>query len=147
MTSTNASYGVTLLRVVTGVTFLAHGLQKLLMFGLDGTAGFLASVGIPAAGLLAPLLIALEVVGGLALILGLFTRYAGAALALNMLVALLTVHISNGFFVDAGGFELVLLLGAASLALALLGPGAYALDALLPVGKRKAVTTPETRRA
>lgn len=146
MTSTNASYGVTLLRVVTGVTFLAHGLQKLLMFGVDGTAGFLASVGIPAAGLAAPLLIALEVLGGLALILGLFTRYAGAALALNMLVALLTVHIANGFFVDAGGFELVLMLGAASLALTLFGSGAYALDSLLPARKGQAAAR-EARRA
>ncbi|MEN9935622.1 MAG: hypothetical protein RLZZ387_2201 [Chloroflexota bacterium] len=132
MTSTNASYGVTILRVVTGAVFLAHGLQKLLMFGLPGTAGFLGSVGIPAAELMAPLLIALEVGGGLALILGLFTRYVGVALALNMLVALLTVHISKGFFVADGGYELVLLLGAASLALTFLGSGALALDTLLP---------------
>jgi len=145
MTSTNTSYGVTILRVVVGVTFLAHGLQKLLMFGLDGTAGFLASVGIPAAGLVAPLLIALEVFGGLALILGLFTRYVGIALAVDMLVALLTVHIANGFFVDAGGFELVLLLGAASVALSLLGSGAFALDTLLP--GRKLGARAEARRA
>jgi putative oxidoreductase len=135
MTSDRASYGVTILRIVIGVTFLAHGLQKLLMFGLPGTTGFLTSLGIPAAGIAAPLLIALEVGGGLALILGLLTRYVSIALALNMLVALLTVHIGNGFFVSENGFELVLVLGAASVALALLGSGAFALDSLLPTNK------------
>lgn len=144
MTPINSSYGVTILRIVTGLTFLAHGLQKLTVFGLAGTAGFLASVGIPSAASLAPLLIALEIVGGLALILGLFTRYVGVALALNMLVALLTVHLANGFFVDTGGFELVLLLGAASLALSLLGSGALSLDAVLPWQKAAA---PAARRA
>ncbi|NTW04264.1 MAG: DoxX family protein [Oscillochloris sp.] len=132
MRSINPGYGVTLLRIVTGIIFLAHGLQKLFMFGIPGTTGFLSSLGIPAAGLAAPLLIAVEVVGGLALILGLFTRYAGIILALNMLVALLTAHLSKGFFAADGGFEFVLMLGAASLALSFLGSGALALDTILP---------------
>jgi len=124
-------YGITILRIITGIIFLAHGLQKLLGFGLAGTTGFLDSLGVPAAGIMAPLLIAVEVGGGLALILGLFSRYAVLALAIDMLVALLTVHLPNGFFVGDGGYEFVLLLLIANLALLFLGSGALALDNLL----------------
>ena len=70
------------------------------------------------------------------MILGVLTRLFGLLLTGDMLVALLLVHRHNGFFAGNGGVELVLLLGTAALALALTGPGALALDNLLPVERR-----------
>ena len=134
-TATLATYGFLVLRVAVGAVFAMHGWQKLTMMGILGVSGFFGSLGIPAPELAALAVTILELVGGLALILGLGTRVVGALLAVNMLVALALVHLPNGFFVDAGGFEFVLTLFAASLFFALAGPGALSLDALL--GKRK----------
>ena len=119
---------LTLLRVVVGLTFFMHGWQKLFTIGISGVTGFFGSLGVPAAGLAATLITILELIGGLALILGLGTRIVGLLLAVNMLVALLLVHLSKGFFVADGGMELALLLGVASLALALSGSGKLSLD-------------------
>jgi putative oxidoreductase len=91
---------------------------------------FFAAKSIPATGLMAPLVGATETIGGVALILGLATPLAAAALTTDMLVALFTTHIAHGFFVDAGGYEHVLLLAGASLTLALAGPGRYSVDAV-----------------
>jgi len=122
-------WGVTILRMVVGVVFLAHGGQKLFVFGISGFAGFLAKVGIPAP-LLAALLVSLvEFGGGLALFFGLFTRWAALPLAVNMLVAILTVHLAGGFFLP-GGVEFALTLFAANLALLFLGGGPASLDRL-----------------
>lgn len=138
-TPAQQQYGITVLRVVVGLVFLAHGLQKLLLFGIGGTAGFLGSIGVPAAGLMAVVLIAIEVLGGLALILGLYTRYAAIPLAVISLVALLTVHLANGFFMgEQSGYEFVLTLLAANVALFFLGSGALALDSLLGTTRRTA---------
>ncbi len=120
--------GLLVLRAVVGVTFLAHGLDKLL--DPSGAERFFASLGIPAPGLMAPLVAVTETVGVVLLIAGLLTPLVGAALAIDMLVALLTAHIGNGFFVADGGIELTLLLGGASLGLALAGAGRFSLDAL-----------------
>lgn len=125
-----SAYGITVLRVVVGIIFVAHGFQKITGFGLAGTAGFLGSLGIPLPGVAAGLLIATELVGGLALILGLATRAAAVALAFSMVVALLTVHLQAGFFLP-NGFEYVLVLLAANVALALTGAGALAIDPLV----------------
>jgi putative oxidoreductase len=76
-----------------------------------------------------------EFLGGLALVLGLFARWAAGLLAINMAVALLTVHLKGGFFVPEG-FEFVLTLLAACLALACLGSGALSVDAALARGRR-----------
>src|SRR5918997_4403486 len=121
--------GLLVLRLVVGVTFLLHGLDKLV--DLSGTEAFFASLGIPAPGLMAPFVALTETVGGLLLIAGLVTPLAGVALAGDMSVALVTQHIDHGFFVADGGIELVLLLGGASLALALTGPGRFSADAVL----------------
>ena len=125
-TATLATYGFLVLRVAVGIVFAMHGWQKLTMMGIGGVGGFFSSLGIPA-----------PEVAGLALILGIGTRIVGALLAVNMLVALLLVHLPNGFFVDAGGFEFVFTLLAAALFFALAGPGALSLDAQL-FDKRKA---------
>lgn len=119
---------LTLVRVVVGLTFFMHGWQKLFDNGIDGVSGFFGSIGIPAAGLFAIIVTFLELLGGLALIVGFATRIVGALLAVNMLVALLVVHLENGFFVGNGGVELVLLLGVAAAALALAGSGPMSLD-------------------
>ena len=127
--TTMQNTGLLLLRLVVGVTFLLHGLDKL--GDLSGTEALFASLEIPAPGLMAPFVAVTETVGGLLLIAGLATPLVGVALAVDMSVALLTQHIGNGFFVRDGGIELVLLLGAASLALALAGAGRFSADAAM----------------
>ncbi len=122
------------LRTVVGATFLVHGVDKLLHLGA-AEADF-ASLGIPAAAAMAPLVAATEAGGGALLLAGLLTRLAGIALAGDMLVALLTAHIADGFFVNAGGGEFVIVLGGASLALALTGAGRFGLDAAFDLEQR-----------
>jgi putative oxidoreductase len=129
-----APWGLALLRIVVGLTFFMHGQQKLFEMGVGGVGGFFDSLGIPAPALAAVVVSLVETVGGLALILGALTRVAGVLLAIDMLVALLVVHRANGFYAGNGGIELVLVLGAAALALAITGPGALALDNRLPFG-------------
>lgn len=125
-------WGITLLRVVAGIVFFMHGQQKLFTMGIDGVSGFFGSLGIPVPQLAAIVVSLLETVGGLALIIGVLTRVVGVLLAGDMLVALFLVHQPNGFFVGDGGIELVFLLAGVALALVLTGPGALALDSLLP---------------
>ena len=122
------SIGVAVLRIVTGIIFFAHGWQKMFDMGLAGVGGFFGSIGIPLPEVSAALVIALELVGGLLLILGLGTRWVAIPLAITMLVALFTVHLANGFFASNGGYEFVLTLFGTTVALALTGSGAYALD-------------------
>ena len=98
----------TTLRVVIGFLFAAHGWQKFFQFTLDGTTAAFGQMGVPAAGLVAPVVATLEIVGGIALILGVLTRIFAVLLTANMLGAIFLVHSSAGVFVEAGGFELVL---------------------------------------
>jgi putative oxidoreductase len=120
-------WGVLPLRLVIGLVFVMHGAQKLFGFGLAGTAGFLGSLGIPLPTVAAAVLIAVELLGGLALVLGAGTRYVAAALAVEMLVALLTVHLRAGFFVP-DGMEFVLTLLAGCLTLVAVGAGPWSVD-------------------
>lgn len=122
------SCGLTLLRVVVGVIFVMHGWQKL-SWGFHNVAGFLGSLGIPLPTLAAVLLTLVEFVGGIALILGVLTRYFAALLSIDMLVALVVVHIKNGFFAPKG-VEFPLLLLASNLNLMLSGAGALSVSAL-----------------
>lgn len=126
--------GLLALRLVVGLTFLVHGIDKLA--DLSATERFFASLDIPAPGLMAPFVAVTETVGGVLLIVGVATPLVGLALTGDMLVALLTAHIGQGFFVDEGGFELVLLLGTASLAIALTGAGRLSVDAALDKSPR-----------
>ena len=128
-------WGIALLRIVVGVAFFMHGQQKLFQMGISGVSGFFASLGIPAPEVAAVAVSLVETAGGIALILGVLTRLAGVLLAADMLIALLIVHRPNGFFAGDGGVELVLVLGAAALALAITGPGALAIDSLLAGGR------------
>jgi putative oxidoreductase len=129
-------WGITLLRVVVGVIFVMHGWQKLSM-GFDHVAGFLGSIGIPLAKFAAVVLTFVELIGGVALILGLFTRYVAALLAIDMLVALIRVHAPNGFFAPKG-VEFPLLLLVANINLILHGRGALSLGGL----RKKAMPPP-----
>lgn len=124
-------WGLTVLRVVAGIVFLAHGLQKLFMFGIGGFAGSLEQQGVPLAFLFALIVTLVEVVGGIALILGLFTRLVAILLAVDMLVATLLVHLPNGFFISNGGIEFTLTLLAVSVALALAGAGEASVDKVI----------------
>lgn len=121
----------TILRIVTGFLFAAHGWQKFNEFTIAGTQAAFTQMGVPAANLVAPVVATLELVGGVALILGVLTRVFAALLAVNMLGALFLVHASAGVFVETGGYELVLLLAAAALAVALVGAGKVSVDKAL----------------
>ena len=130
LNQTNASaYGLTLLRIVVGIVFVMHGGQKLFVYGLEGTAGFMSQTGLPFPMLSAIAAITAEFVGGLFLVAGAFTRWVTPPLAFTMVVAAVTVHL-KGFFLPAG-FEYTLVLFAASVALGLAGPGAFAVDNIL----------------
>jgi putative oxidoreductase len=138
-------WGRTLLRVVVGLISLAHGTQKLSGEGFDGVASMMEGLGVPAPTLAAVALVLTEVVGGAALILGLFTRLAAVPLAFSMLVATVLVHLPNGFFSSSGGVEFTLLLTVAYVALALTGPGEASLDRFL--ARRGIPLTGEERHA
>ena len=126
--------GLLLLRVALGATLAAHGSQKLFGafggHGIAGTGGFFESIGFKPGRPLALLAGLAEVIGGVALALGLLTPIAAAVLLSTMLVAV-TVHADKGFFAQGGGYEYPLMLGVSVITLAFTGPGALSLDAAL----------------
>ncbi len=121
------------LRVVLGITFILHGGQKLFVFGFSGVTGAFAQMGIPAPGLLGPFVAFVEFFGGIAILLGLLTRLAALGIGATMVVAILTVHLKNGFFAPTG-IEFPLSLLGSAVALVITGAGDFSLDAL--IGKR-----------
>ena len=122
-----APYAATTLRVALGILFLAHAGLKLFVFTPAGTVQFFGSLGLP--GALAYLVILAEIVGGLALIAGVYSRIAAVALIPILLGAIVTVHGPAGFFFTNpnGGWEFLALWIVGLVAVALLGDGAYAL--------------------
>jgi len=128
--SRTAPFAALLLRVSLGALFLAHASMKLFAFGPSGTAKFFGSLGLPSE--LAYLVIAVEVLSGLALIVGLWTRIVAIAATPILLGAIFTVHGHAGFFFSNphGGWEFPAFWTIALLVQALLGDGAYAIGTL-----------------
>ena len=138
--ATSNDFALTLIRVVLGVVFFAHGSQKMLGwfggYGFSGTMNFFENdMHVPAA--FAFLAIAAEFFGGIGLLLGLLTRVAAFGITVNMLVAIFMVHLPNGFFMNwtgqqkGEGIEYHLLVLAVTFALMMRGAGSLSADALL----------------
>ena len=125
------------LRVGIGAIFVAHGLQKLMGWwggpGWAGFKGFIAYMGLKPTLFWASISLVAELGGGIAIILGLLVPLAAAGLVAQTITLLIKVHWPNGFWSPAGGIEFPIALLVGAFAIQVLGPGAWALDAYLPV--------------
>lgn len=128
-----AGIGILLVRIMTGIIFMVHGLQK--FQNLGGTTGFFQGLGLP--GWFAPFVATIELVGGIALILGIGTRIAGALLTIIMIGVLFTAKKGQGFM----DIEMDLLILFTSLQQALVGGNYLSLDSLLFRKKTSAAAT------
>ena len=130
--STRAGYGLTILRIVVGIIFAAHGSQKLFGwfggYGLAGTAQWMESIGLAPGNLMALLSGGTEFFAGLALIIGLLVRPAALGLTILSVVAIFSVHIHNGLFMANNGYEFALALLGGSVAVLLEGAGKLSAD-------------------
>ena len=139
LVGTTQDVSLTILRLVLGVVFFAHGAQKMLGwfggYGFHGTMGFFTHIGMPAP--VAFLIICTEFFGGLGLIVGLLTRIASLGICGLMIGAIFMVHMSNGFFMNwmgtqkGEGIEYHLLVLAIAATLLLRGAGAFSADRAL----------------
>ncbi len=138
--ATEPSWALLLIRLALGAVFFAHGAQKVFGwfggYGLKGTVGYFQSLGIPPA--LGVIGCFTELLGGVAVFIGLLTRLAALGLAVQMLVAIAKVHWPHGFFMNHGlqpgkkhGIEFVFALLAMALALLVGGAGAVSVDLAL----------------
>jgi len=127
MQSTSTDLGVFILRLAQGIMFLSHGLLKLFVFTLPGTAGFFASVGYPS--WLAYVVVPAEILSGIALLVGFQTRWVALA-GIPILLGALAVHLGNGWLFSSanGGWEYPLYLVVISIVLAIAGGGRYAVS-------------------
>ncbi|WP_373232676.1 DoxX family protein [Cohnella sp.] len=127
--------GLLLLRVVIGILFAGHAMQKLAGwfggYGLEGTGGFFESIGIKPGRTMAFVAGVSELAGGLMFAFGLFTPLAAVLIVVPMLVAIAKVHGKNGLWVTQNGYEYNLVLIVIAVAVALTGPGEFSLDAVL----------------
>ncbi|HEY6011213.1 MAG TPA: DoxX family protein [Nitrospirota bacterium] len=130
---TNDDMVLTILRLVLGIVFIAHGVPKLT--GFSGTMGFFTQMGIPT--LFAFLAIMAEGLGGFGLFTGLLTRVAAFGIAVNMVVAVYMLHFKNGFFMNwfgnqkGEGYEYHLLVVAIAVVLMLRGGGKWSFDGMI----------------
>ena len=123
-TWTEISY--TLVRIVIGIIFIMHGLPKW-NNGIERVGNaFATNYGLPR--WFAALAVFFELVGGACLVVGLFTRFFAAALAIEMLIAMFAVHFAKGYAAGGGGYEYVLLIGIVTFAIAIRGGGPYSID-------------------
>ena len=134
----NLDRALLLLRLVLAAIFIVHGYQKVFGMGMSGVTGMFTQIGVPAPAIMAPLISVIELVGGIALLFGAFTRVAAFLIACDMLGAIVLVHAKNGFLAPKG-VEVPLGDLAMLVTVALLGAGAYSIDALLA---RRGSTTP-----
>lgn len=130
--NSTGGYAALVLRLPVGLILAAHGAQKLFGwfggYGLEGTGQWMASIGLEPGYAMALLAGSAEFLGGIALFLGLLTRPAAVVTAIMMLVAIFSVHVSNGLFLTNNGYEYALTLFAASTALAIQGAGHLSVD-------------------
>lgn len=135
ITTTAAGFDTLPIRVAVGITFAAHGAQKLFGwfggYGLEGTAGWMESIGLAPGMLLAFLSGSAEFFGGLLLVVGLLVRPAALVLAVTMLVAIFSVHFKNGLFMSNNGYEFALALLVVSIGLFIRGAGSLSADQML----------------
>ncbi|MFH5212177.1 DoxX family protein [Antrihabitans sp. NCIMB 15449] len=127
------STALLLARIALGVIFVAHGWQKVSTNGLDATKAGFEAMDVPAPALSAYFAAYVELIGGAALIIGALVPLVGLLLFIDMAGALVTVHLDKGLL-GQGGYELVLILGATSLLIAVLGSGKFGVDALFGRG-------------
>ncbi|HET7601962.1 MAG TPA: DoxX family protein [Gemmatimonadales bacterium] len=129
------SAGLLIGRVVLGGLMMGHGAQKLFGWfgghGLQATGGFFETLGFRPGRLFAGLAAGTEMLGGLLLLLGLFTPVAAALMISVMIVAAGSVHWKGGLFAATNGIEVPLLYAVGALAIGLAGAGRFSLDALL----------------
>ncbi len=125
-------WAMTALRVVTGVIFLMHGWMKYSVVTVGSFSGYLESLNVPMPDAFAYIVIAVEIIGGIALILGAFTHWAAKLTGLVALFAMFLVHVQDGFYISIqggkNGYEFVLLLLVACLVIMTHGGGKYSLD-------------------
>ncbi|MCA1061853.1 DoxX family protein [Rossellomorea sp. AcN35-11] len=130
-----AAFGLLVIRLVVGLTFAAHGAQKLFGWfgghGLQGTGGFFESIGIKPGKTMALLAGLSEVAGGLLFAAGFLTPLAALLIIGTMIVAIVKVHGPNGYWVTQNGTEYNVILIVVALGVALTGAGSFSLDALL----------------
>lgn len=130
-----AAFGLLLVRLVVGLLFAGHGAQKLFGwfggYGPKGTGGWMESIGIRPGVAMAVLAGLMELIGGALLALGLFTPLAALLIVLAMVGAIAKVHLKNGLWVTNNGYEYPLVLLVVVIGIAMVGAGAYSLDALL----------------
>lgn len=133
--TTHAGYGLTVLRVIVGIIFIAHGSQKLFGafggYGLEGTGQYMESIGLTPGYLMALLSGSAEFFGGVAVLIGLLARPAAAVLILLLAVAIFSVHISNGLFMANNGYEFALALLGGSIAVLIEGAGKLSVDRVI----------------
>ncbi|RAS34214.1 MULTISPECIES: DoxX family protein [unclassified Pseudomonas] len=132
---THAGMGLSVIRILVGVIFMAHGAQKLFGlfggYGLGGTGQWMESIGLAPGYLMALLSGSAEFFGGLALVVGLLARPAALALTVTLVVAIFSVHINNGLFMSNNGYEFALALLAGTVAVLIEGAGRWSLDRLI----------------
>lgn len=129
-TEKNIDRAMLVLRLVLASIFIVHGYQKVFVFGLSGVAGMFGQMGVPLASIAGPFIAILEFGGGIALLLGVFTRVFAFLLACDMLGAMILVHGKHGFSAPKG-IENVLGNFGMLVTVALIGAGAYSIDAML----------------
>jgi len=122
-----AAYGAALLRLILGIVYVMHAYLALVINGPAGMIAYNVKAGIPLPEIATWYLILAHGLGGIFLVLGIFTRWAALANVPAMLGALFFVHLKNGFWSHQNGYEYVLVLLVASVAVAMIGGGALAL--------------------
>ncbi|MDY0395109.1 DoxX family protein [Virgibacillus halophilus] len=130
-----AGLGLLIIRLLTGISFMGHGAQKMFGWfgggGVKGTSQFFESIGVKPPRAMAVMAGLSELVGGLLFALGLLTPLAALLIAAAMVVAIAKVSGQNGYWITENGYEYNLMIIVTVIGVALIGPGTYSIDALI----------------